>query len=272
VRRLAIVLLLVGCHGDRVVAGHPDVATWTETNQNVTASAPPPSTPGPMGPFYEADPEGHPTVILRADAPNVHYANLTSSACEAELGRRAIPYVRTTATPDVATPVRLRGALHGVLVHSMLPPAQRDTSPSEIFDCRLVLAVDDFCGLLAKRDVVEVVHFTAYRPRAQSGCTPKYAGLQHCGALALDVASFTKKDGTVLVVDKDFHGRVGDATCAGKAHPSPPSAAATELWGYVCDAASQAIFNVMLTPNYNAEHHNHIHVEVTPDAEWMLIK
>ena len=28
---------------------------------------------------------------------------------------------------------------------------------------------------------------------------------------------------------------------------------------------------MMLTPNYNAEHFNHFHVEITPDANWMMI-
>ena len=34
----------------------------------------------------------------------------------------------------------------------------------------------------------------------------------------------------------------------------------------------QAIFNVILTPNFNKQHKNHFHVEITPDAAWMLIK
>ena len=263
--------LVLGCHSDRAVSSEGDAVTWAETSRSVASQVPAPA-PTPEGPFYEPDPDGRPTVILRDDAPNMHYANLDVAACEAELVRRAIAHVNAPPMPDVHAPVRLRGALHGVSVHTALPPAERDKSPSEIFDCRLVLAVDDFAALVAKHDVVEIVHFTAFRSRAQNGCTAKYAGLQHCGGLALDIAWYKKKDGSVLVVEKDFHGRIGDSTCAGEAHPNPPTAEAKELWSYVCDAAARAIFNVILTPNYNAEHHNHMHVEVTPDAEWMLIK
>lgn len=266
---MGIALCFAGCHGDRAVVGARDVAPPVPCAASVAPPAPPPAA---SGGFYAPDPHGRATAILRADAPNMHYASLDPASCEAELGRRRIVYVRVPAMADVKAPVRLRGTLHGISVRTALPPPQREMSPWEIFDCRLVLAVDDFCGLLAKRDVVEIIHFNAYRSHAQRGCTAKYAGMQHCGGLALDIRSYTKKDGSVLDVEKDFHGRIGNSTCAGKAQPSPPAAAATEMWGYVCDAAAGALFNVILTPNYNAAHRNHMHVEVTPDAKWMLVR
>jgi hypothetical protein len=53
---------------------------------------------------------------------------------------------------------------------------------------------------------------------------------------------------------------------------APRDAASAELWGFVCDSAERAVFNVILTPNFNKQHKNHFHVEITPDAAWMLIK
>jgi hypothetical protein len=88
----------------------------------------------------------------------------------------------------------------------------------------------------------------------------------------VDVRAFKKRDGSALNVERDFHGHIGDSTCAGTAHPRAPSPASNELWGFVCDAAARAMFNVILTPNYNAQHNNHFHLEITPDAGWMLIK
>jgi hypothetical protein len=270
-RKLVLAVLLAGCHSDRAVSNEADAITFNETSRSIATQPPPPPPPAASGPFYEPDPEGHPVEILRSDAPNMRYAAMDGATCEAELAKRSIAFVRAAPLPDVVTPVRLRGTLHGISVHTSLAPAERDKSPMEVFDCRLVPAMDDFAALLATHDVVEIVTFGVYRPRNQNGCTAKYAGLQHCGGLAADIASFKKKDGTVLVVDKDFNGKLGLSTCAGgKPNPSTPQAA--ELWSYVCDSASRAIFNVILTPNHNAEHHNHFHVEVTPDAEWMLIK
>lgn len=227
------------------------------------------------GPFYEPDPRGRPVAVLRPDAPNIRYAGLSDSECIAELTSRAIAteLAPRQLAPGVATPVWLRGRLSGVSVHSALPdkPNGRRYSSLEVFDCRLVLALDDFAALVAEHDVVEIIHLSAYRPRSAHGCTPKYDGKQHCGALAVDIGSFRKKDGSTLVVDRDFHGKIGLGTCADKVGPRPVTERASELWGFVCDSARRATFNVILTPNYNREHKNHFHVEVTPDAGWMLI-
>jgi hypothetical protein len=216
------------------------------------------------GPFWEPDPTGqHAVAILRNDAPNMHYAAMDQATCEGELRKRNVAFIAAGATPGVLAPLRLRGALSGgVTIHSLLPATARDTAAMEIFDCRLVLALDDFSGALAKRGVTEMIHLSAYRSRANNGCTPKYDGKQHCGALAVDIAEFRRRDGSSLNVQHDFHGKIGQPTC-----PARPN----ELWSIVCDAADKATFNVMLTPNYNAQHFNHVHVEITPDAEWMLV-
>jgi hypothetical protein len=224
------------------------------------------------GPFYEPDPKGGTTPMLRLDAPNVQYASMDRESCLAELRRRSIAFEHAPRTRGVVTPVWLRGRLHGVWIHSPLPPKNRKYSSAEIFDCRLVLAIDDFASLVAEHGVVEIVHLSAFRPRSAKGCTPKYDGKQHCAALALDVGSFRKKDGTVLDVERDFHGKIGLGTCAGEAGPKPATRAAEELWGWVCESARRGTFHVILTPNYNRAHRNHFHLEITPDADWMLIQ
>jgi hypothetical protein len=159
-----------------------------------------------------------------------------------------------------------------VTIRSGLTPAERAKASLEIFDCRLLLALDDFAGLVAKHGIVEMLHLSAYRSRKNGGCTPRYDGKQHCAALAVDIAQFKKKDGSTLVVDRDFKGKVGTKTCTDAVRRAPRDAASAELWGFACDAAERAIFNVILTPNFNKQHKNHFHVELTPDAAWMLIK
>jgi len=232
----------------------------------------PPAAPAETGPFWEPDPTGmHAVPILREDAPNERYAAMDKAACQAELVKRNVAFADAGPTIGVLAPVRIRGALSGgVTIHSLLPEAQRDRAAMEIFDCRLVLALDDFSAAISKRGVVEMIHLSAYRPRSQNGCTPKYDGKQHCGALAVDLAEFRRKDGTSLNVQRDFHGKIGSPTCVRRAGGSAPGTP-TELWSIVCDAADKATFNVMLTPNYNAQHFNHVHVEVTPEAAWMLV-
>lgn len=270
---LASALVLVATACSKSAPRTSTVTLETEHEEEGLLARPPEASAATLeGPFFVAEPDGRPSAILRADAPNIRYARLDRAACEAELGRRAIPFAQATETAGVLAPVWLRGPLHGVSIHSSLPPAQRERSTLEIFDCRLVLALDDFAALAARQDVVEMIHLSAFRARSANGCTPKYVGKQHCAALAVDVGTFRRKDGSVINVEKDFHGRIGLATCAGAARPNPPAPEASTLWDLVCESARQAIFHVILSPNYNVQHKNHLHFEITPDAGWMLIK
>jgi hypothetical protein len=203
-------------------------------------------------------------------SPAPGYASFDRDTCEAELQSRHIDFARAEDTPGVRAPIRLTGPLHGVSIHSMLPPAARAHSHADLVDCRLALSLDDFAASVAQRGIIEVRTLSAYRTRKEWGCTYKYDGEQHCAALAVDVASFKKSDGTVLAVERDFHGRIGALTCRGDAGPSPPTPAARELWDIACKAAG-GTFLVVLTPNWNSQHRNHLHLELTTH-DWVLVR
>jgi Extensin-like protein C-terminus len=352
------------------------------------------------------------------------YANMTNDEALAELNRRGLPYV---SVPDpvagVRAPIRLTGRLHGVLIHSGLAPNQRASSPFEILDARLALALDDFTAILEKHDIDEIEHFSMYRPNvvrspekpkptavaaapkdkpsgqsttekpvpsaakptaekivpkaekpAQGKTVPakvatrgkttsprvtnkaptKTHGIQkpaakaapvkktnapsaekpaqkpqpnlgkaglgaktppleakgqkqkdpaenvetvssdkqaevvtapqttradttaappgtrHPGGLAIDVGKMRKKDGTWINVLTHFHGKIGDKACGADA-PVPESAEAKELRALVCDAMDKHIFTYVLTPNYNAAHADHFHMEIKPGVKWFMV-
>jgi len=204
------------------------------------------------------------------DAPALRYAKLDRTACEAELTRRSVPFVAVDTARGVLAPVRLTGPLHGVTFRTGLPKSQRATSPWEIVDCRLALALDDFAVQLAAHDVQQVIHFSVYRPPVESWPAGKLAS-RHPGALAIDAGSFVKKDGTTLEVERDFHGHIGALTCGPGAGPDRTTPQAVELRRILCDAAAARLFNVVLTPDYNRPHHNHFHLEVTAGARWFVV-
>lgn len=223
--------------------------------------------------YYPQQPGPQPAAPTPTNAPAfMTYARLDRLSCESELARRQVPFARAAETPGVLAPIRFTGPLNGVSIHGGAAPAQRATSKYEIFDCRLALALHDFTAFLATRGVTEIIHLSAYRPQAENGCTARHVGEQHCAALAVDVGYFKRRDGSTLTVEKDFAGRVGQDTCSGRFGPSVATPNATELWGFVCEAARRTTFNVILTPNYNAEHRNHFHLEVAASADWMMIK
>ena len=120
--------------------------------------APAPSASA-SSPYLVIPPKG----VAEASAA-YRYAAMTAEQALAELDRRGVPYRRVGKTPGVRAPIRLTDKLHGVDIHGALPKEQRATSHFEIVDARFALALDDFARLLAKHDIVEVVHFTMYRP------------------------------------------------------------------------------------------------------------
>ena len=203
--------------------------------------------------------------------PAVRYGALDEASCEAELDAREIAYTRETA-PGVAEPVRLTSALHGVTFRTDEPDSKRATTPYEISDCRLVLALDDFAEVLEKHGVVEVRHYSMYRSPGKSWPADKI-GVQHIGGLAIDAGRFTRQDGTTLAVDKEFHGAIDAKTCGDGAGPKlrrrPGShSSCREI---LCDTVARHLFNVVLTPNFNKPHHNHFHLEVTAGVKWFLV-
>ncbi len=96
---------------------------------------------------------------------------------------------------------------------------------------------------------------------------------RHHGGLALDAQKFHRKNGEWLVVRDDYHGRIGSETCGDRQRPpQPASAAAKELRSLVCEAVDAHLFNVLLTPNYNRAHFNHIHLEVKAGVKWFVVR
>lgn len=264
-----------------------------------------------------------PEAAVAERSPAFRYANASNAEVFAELDRRKILYQRVDVAPGVRAPIRLTGRLHGVYIHSSLPPEQRVTSAFEILDGRLALALDDFAALLERHGIDEVVHYTMYRPnvappsaspakssvkpapatatskpaskpalgkiaaRAASASrrpAPKAAtpatselhhtswappGTRHPAGLAIDVGALHERSGRWINVGAKFHGAIGDKTCGDGAR-SPEDADARELRAIVCEAAALGIFTYVLTPNYNAAHADHFHMEVKPGVRWFL--
>jgi hypothetical protein len=200
--------------------------------------------------------------------PAVRYGALSADDCTAQLTARGIAFARETAI-GVAQPVRLTGPLHGVTFEASVAARDRGTTPHGISDCRLLLALDDFAGLLAQHDIVHVQHYSMYRAPPAPWPADQIA-TRHPGGLAVDVARFTKRDGTVLTVLDDFHGALGDTACDGTA-PHPATPAAIELRAILCDTVARRLFNVVLTPDYDEPHKNHFHLEVTAGVKWFLV-
>lgn len=201
------------------------------------------------------------------ERPSARYTALSEKQCFAELTLRKINVERESAKPGVRTPVRIPQGLAGIHFRTSSKP--KASNPNEIFDCRLVLAMHDFAQILAKHDIKEVRTYSGYRPPGKKW--PKgRLGIRHPGALAVDVKSFIKEDGTVLDVKADFPKRRGAAPCASL--PSKYGPKAREIQSVLCKAIDAGLFTSALTPNFNQAHHNHYHLEIRPDVRWTFFK
>jgi len=199
------------------------------------------------------------------------YANLTDEQARAAIEARGIRYERATPPlPGVRFPIRLRGPLHGVTIRSVLPEQERKDSPFEILDARLALALDDFCRILAAHDIVEVVHFTMYRPPTKTPKDRNGPQTRHPGGLAIDVGALRKRNGQWLAVGPHWPTALQSKTCGAGARKLD-GRKGRELMSIVCEASDQRIFHYMLTPHFDQAHADHLHLEIKPKVLWFLV-
>ena len=231
------------------------------------------------GPRAEAKPAKHrakrPRTVVEGDAAgskSFAYGSLDRGACLAELKKRKVAFTEVDDARGVTIPIRLRGALGGVTYKTELPPESRPTTPYEVMDCRLALALGDLSVILQKHDIDEALIFSAWRPPAKTWPKDKQA-IRHPGGLAIDIRRMVKKKvGSEkprdLIVERDWAPALNQDGCSAEARAkldqSEKGADAREIRAIFCEARDDRMFTSMLSPNYDKAHHNHFHVEIRP--------
>jgi hypothetical protein len=199
--------------------------------------------------------------------PAYRYANATNDEIRAWIRERELPFVEESdAVLGVRLPGRLTGPLHGVTIHGT-GSTRGALSPYDVLDGRLALALDDFCAHLSEAGIVELIHYTIYRPPMTANAG---AGLtRHPGALAIDVGELRYGNGTRLRVKSDWSPSIGAKTC-GPGHRQLGTEAGSTLQDWVCQARRLGIFHYALTPHFDAAHADHLHLEIKPGVKWFL--
>ncbi len=90
--------------------------------------------------------------------------------------------------------------------------------------------------------VTELLHFGSYSCRNIRGSS---ATSEHATANAFDIAGFRFSSGKLITLKQDWQGR------------QPPAEFLREVRDGACD-----YFNLVLSPDYNADHHDHLHVDM----------
>jgi hypothetical protein len=151
---------------------------------------------------------------------------------------------------NIKDPIMLTGVIHGVNFRY----DSMDKDPKPMFmTCPLALALEKTALLLSENGVTDVLHWGIYNCRVISG-TNKLS--QHGLANAIDIKG--------LVTDEDaMYEVLGDWE---KGVVSPVTEAGQYLKWFAQSLYADWIFNVILTPEYNAAHADHFHVDLTPGA------
>lgn len=205
------------------------------------------------------------------DTPAFRVANLSNAEAFAELDRRRVPYRRESGSvPGVRAPIRLAGPIRGVHIHSSLPEEERAQTQFEILDARLAIALDELCAILVVHDVVELVHFTMYRPAGTSPADPGHPQTRHPGGMAIDLGAVRKRNGDWLSVGPHWEASIGSKSCGSDGRKLKPRRG-RELISILCEAADQRIFHYMLSPHFDENHNDHLHLEIKPGVRWFLV-
>ena len=166
-------------------------------------------------------------------------------ACLRELDGLGVPFRTRGETLGVDTPVVVSGSVGGIryTANGNLPL---------ICDCRLAVALHRMAPLLRQAGVHAARFSGAYSYR-----TTRSGRLSlHARGLAIDLHEFVIA-GRALSVDRDY----------ARGRSSGCSSAMPILNRLACSLRASGLFRELLTPDSDADHHDHFHLAIAPLPE-----
>jgi hypothetical protein len=166
----------------------------------------------------------------------------------------------------VPDPVTVTTPINGIVHRYALSESPRATF---FMDCSLALSLARAASHLRRRDVVDMLDLGVYNYRCIGGGTPPDCpnGIsEHAYARAIDIAGVHTADGTYYSVNDDWVISSSEIpTC--EAEPADEKDAF--LRGLICDLKADGVWSIVLTPNYNAAHRDHFHVDLKPGSDFI---
>ena len=131
-------------------------------------------------------------------------------------------------------------------------PARLDARPLPIFaDCSLAESLAAMAAELAEAGVSDVSYLGIYGCRLVAGTSNLS---EHGRGRAFDLGAVRLSDGRTFTVLTDWE----------KGTEDPVTPAGQFLRQLAEELYEEGIFNIILTPDYNAAHANHLHMDRTP--------
>lgn len=184
-----------------------------------------------------------------------------------DLGIGFVPYevedeeTELDAFPTPA-PILLRSRIEGVPIV--------DASGRGLMSCELAVRLVTLSRIAARHGITRVMLSSVFRPGNQPS--------MHTLGMAIDISwveveePLLNGDGestTRLIVARDFIETPDVETCDPRLleedSPLGGDERARVLLSFVCEVAASGVFATVLTPNYNAGHRGHFHMDIRPD-------
>jgi hypothetical protein len=177
-----------------------------------------------------------------------------------ELGVVWSPWSYTATSPEgrsdlvcsIDDPIKVEPRINGVSYRYYSSDSGRTIRMS----CPLALALHDLGDVLREYDITEVLDVGYYNCRTISG-TDRLS--QHAHGLAIDIYGFVDAHGEDYILERDWE---HDTTEFGDRK-------ARVLYEIAQRMYEEKIFHNILTPNYNAGHDNHYHLDLAPGAHFI---
>lgn len=171
-----------------------------------------------------------------------------------ELGAVFTPVDHTPESPagfpsltcDIDEPVLLYSPVNGVGLRYV-----DSGDDSEVFvSCDTALSIVGSAAVAQNLGADEIIHIGTYNCRVIAGTSNLS---QHAHANAIDIYGFTMEDGTEYSLIADWE----------HDNDNPSSAGGQLLKNFSDQVWAMMLWNIILTPNFNAAHDNHFHVDRT---------
>jgi hypothetical protein len=181
-------------------------------------------------------------------------ADSGAASCLATLDALDVRYERVRR-PGIAVGVEVGGPLGGVEYRSF-----RGDAPL-VLDCSLVVSLAVAGRYLAAHGITTATYSSAYQRRNIRGTSRPS---RHSFGLAIDVHIFEGDDVGPLTIRDDYEQGLGwEIDCIGR----PLTPAGAILRTIDCQLTRSGLFRIILSPDYDADHYNHFHIEALPWQE-----
>lgn len=175
-----------------------------------------------------------------------------SAVCADELRALGVSFTVGPAKQGVDLPVTITGPIGGVTLTTW------DKKKPLYMDCSLAVSLARSATFFADAGVTEIFYSGIYSRRNVRGTNRPS---RHSFALAIDIHRFHGGAIGKLTVEDDYEQGLGDdIDCIGK----PLTDGGRTLRTLYCRLARSEEFRLVLTPDTDADHYNHFHMEALP--------